>query len=133
MNRRTVLRALRAVGLDGHGGRGLTYLVVLLLSSCTLAGTQASVPVTAKDLIAYPTRFDGRLINLSGQATATRLNPGMRPTYSFSLDDGTQRVTVVARGVPACQPGQRVTVEGWFRASPGSSLGHIEAISVDCR
>lgn len=113
--------------------RRLACIVVLLLASCTLVDTQASEQVTAKDLIARPARFSDRLVNLSGRATAARLNPGTRPTYSFSLDDGTQLVTVVARGAPGCQLRQDVTVEGWFRAPRGPGFGHVEALSVVCR
>jgi hypothetical protein len=113
--------------------RPLACLVVLFLASCTLVDTQASEHVTAKDLLATPARFNNRLVNVSGRATAARLAPGMSPTYTFSLDDGTQRVEVVARGAPACQATDRVTVEGWFRASPGVGFGRVEAISVVCR
>ncbi len=111
----------------------LAYLFVLTLGACTLVDSNASEQVTAKDLVVNPARFSGRLVRLSGQTTAAGLRGGVVPTYSFSLDDGTQRVEVVARGVPACQPTQRVTVEGWFRAPTAPGFGHIEAISVTCR
>ncbi len=109
------------------------YLFVLTLGACTLVDSNASEQVTAKDLLANPARFSGRLVRLSGRATAAGLRGGMVPTYNFSLDDGTQLVDVVARGAPTCQPTQRVTVEGWFRASTAPGFGHIEAISVTCR
>jgi len=119
-------------------GRRASLIVLLLascgaLASCAHVAPQASERVTAKDLVGRPALFDGRLVNVAGRITAIQLDAGARPAYSFSVDDGTQRVTVSARGIPACHAGAPVTVEGWFRAGAGPGFGHIEAITVACR
>jgi hypothetical protein len=111
----------------------MTLLVGIMLGGCALAEPVASERVTVKDLVATPARFDGRRVSLSGQASAARVFPGLTPTYGFSLDDGTQRVTVIARGAPICPVGGRVTVEGWFRGPTSPEWGHVEAISIVCR
>jgi hypothetical protein len=106
----------------------LIALFVAPLSGEAPAGER----VTARELLVTPARFDGRLVTLAGRASNVRLE-GRSGRYTLLLDDGTQLMTVVAPGAPACQPGQPVTVEGWFRVSRDPSVvSHVEAISVTC-
>ena len=92
--------------------------------------------VSAKNLIATPGWFDGRLVTLSGRASGFRVEFSRgQPANSFLLDDGTQVIEVrTVGGIDACQLTRPVTVEGWFRA-PGRGIGFgaIDAIRVVCQ
>jgi hypothetical protein len=114
-----------------------TLVLVSGVTGCASFNQPAAAEkVSVRDLLLTPARFDGRLVAVSGQVTAPRLEvSGRGPTYSFRLDDGTQVIDVRAMGGPAvCQPTQRVVVEGWFRAAPlGTGFGSIEAITVVCQ
>jgi hypothetical protein len=115
---------------------GLLILVLLSgVTGCASLGQPAAAEkVSVKDLLVTPAWFDGRIVAVSGQVTASRLEvAGRGPTHVFRLDDGTQVIDVRAMAPVACQPTQRVTVEGWFRAAPlGTGFGSIEAITVAC-
>jgi hypothetical protein len=118
---------------------GLLTLVVLVsgVTGCASFDQPAAAEkVSVRDLLVTPAWFDGRLVAVSGQVSAPRLEvSGRGPTYSFRLDDGTQVIDVRAMGGPVgCQATQRVAVEGWFRAAPlGTGFGSIEAIRVVCQ
>lgn len=92
--------------------------------------------VSAKNLIATPAWFDGRLVALSGRASGFRVDFSRgQPKNSFQLDDGTQVIEVrTPGGIDACQLTRPVTVEGWFRApGRGVGFGAIDAIRVVCQ
>jgi hypothetical protein len=115
----------------------LTLVLVSAVTGCASLGQPAAAEkVSVRDLLVTPAWFDRRLVAVSGQVTAARLEvSGGGPTHSFRLDDGTQVIDVRAMGGPiVCQPTQRVAVEGWFRAAPlGTGFGSIEAIRVVCQ
>jgi hypothetical protein len=104
------------------------------LTGCAPTRTQVREPITAQELLITPARFDGRVVTLAGRASNVRLEVRSgRSSYTLLVDDGTQLMTVVAPGAPRCQPGQLVTVEGWFRASRDPSVfSHVDAISITC-
>jgi hypothetical protein len=104
------------------------------VTACAPTRTQVRERVTAQELLVTPARFDGRVVTLAGRASNVRLEVRSgRSFYTLLVDDGTQLMTVVAPGAPRCQPGQPVTVEGWFRASRDPRVfSHVEAISVTC-
>jgi hypothetical protein len=107
----------------------------LLAASLALV---AAAPALAADttiagLLAYPSSFDGKHVDVKGQVQKFQqtASPGGTPSVTFSLCSG-QCVQVIGFGSPGISDGQTVTVHGMFTAIKQVS-GYIFYEKIDAR
>lgn len=106
-----------------------TCILVLLLAA---AGEGADGPI--KSLLADKDRHDRQVVTLAGTMSRLDVRVSRRGNayYTFTLDDGSGRVTVFSFGQPSCPAGSRVRVEGEFRRAKEVS-GHTFYDQIDAR
>jgi hypothetical protein len=101
------------------------------------AGEAADAQIKA--ILADPARYDGQPVMLAGSVSRldARVSRRGNPYYTFTLDDGSGRLTVFSFGRAPCPSPTRVTVDGEFRQvkKVGSHTFHdqVDARRVVCR
>jgi hypothetical protein len=89
-----------------------------LICSILLAGTTvAQEATTIAQLLAYPSSYDGKHVDVKGQVRMLEQNasPNGNPSVTFSLCSS-QCIHVIGFGSPGISNGQTVTVHGMFAA-----------------
>ena len=101
-----------------------------------LALIAQAAPLSVKELLTAPDRFNAQPVTVSGTMSDFRANQFRRGNaiYTFDLSEGTQTVHVVSFEKPPCRSGA-VTVEGTFehvKRRVSYSLEEITARKVTC-
>ena len=101
-----------------------------------LALIAQAAPLSVKELLTTPDRFNGQPVTVSGTMGNFRANELRRgnPIYTFDLSEGTETVHVVSFEKPPCRSGA-VTVEGTFeqvKRRVSYSFEEITAHKVTC-
>lgn len=98
--------------MRNHGSRlisgALAALCGIMIASAGCAST-----VRIGTLLEQPGRYDGRTVRVDG--TVSR-SAGVLGVGAYEIDDGTGRITVVARGQGVPREGARAQAKGTFRS-----------------
>lgn len=111
-------------------------VVVLAL---VLAGACEAADASVKTVLSDPARYDNQPVSLAGTVNQldARISRKGNDYYTFTLDDGSGRITVFSFGHPPCTSPDRVAVDGTFRRvkQVGRHTFHnqVDARRVTCR
>ena len=107
------------------------WAALLVTAATALAVAAGEAPVTPSEIVRQLADLDGAHVTVTGTLGQVRTHVSKKGerSYSFSLSDDTQAVTVLTRARPGCRPGGQVVVEGIVdRLSR-----RIDASLVSCR
>jgi hypothetical protein len=99
--------------------------VIVLATGILLSLTSCGHGTSIKDLMADPSSYDGKTVQIEGNVT---MNVGALGIGAYQVDDGTGTITVVTTSGGAPQEGAKVAVEGKFRS--GFTLGDMSGAVI---
>jgi hypothetical protein len=92
-------------------GRGALRALVALGFALTLGACSSTVRIS--ELLAQPSRYDGREVQVQGRVTR---GAGILGVGGYELDDGTGQIVVIAQGTGVPAQGSETKVKGTFQS-----------------